>query len=53
MNWDASIICKEKFDAAARDAGSLALQTWIHGIVRWGIVWSYTLMVVYIEGRQS
>jgi glycosyltransferase involved in cell wall biosynthesis len=37
---------KEEFDAAARDAGSLAPQTWIHGIVRWGIVGAYTLMAV-------
>ena len=37
---------KEEFDVAARDAGSLAPQTWIHGIVRWGIVGAYTLMAV-------
>ena len=37
---------KEEFDAAARDAGRLAPQTWIHGIVRWGIVGAYTLMAV-------
>jgi glycosyltransferase involved in cell wall biosynthesis len=37
---------KEEFDAAARDAGSLAPQTWIHGIVHWGIVGAYTLMAV-------
>jgi glycosyltransferase involved in cell wall biosynthesis len=35
---------KEEFDAAARDAGNLGPQTWIHGIVRWGIVGAYTLM---------
>jgi glycosyltransferase involved in cell wall biosynthesis len=35
---------KEEFDVAARDAGSLAPQTWIHGIVRWGIVGIYTLI---------
>lgn len=38
---------KEEFDAAARDAGILAPQTWIHGIVRWGIVGAYTLMAWY------
>ena len=37
---------KEEFDAAARDAGRLAPQTWIHSIVRWGIVGIYTLMAV-------
>jgi len=41
-----SIQFKEEFDAAARDAGWLAPQTWIHGIVRWGIVGAYTLMAV-------
>jgi glycosyltransferase involved in cell wall biosynthesis len=35
---------KEELQAAARDAGRLAPQTWIHGIVRWGIVGAYTLM---------
>jgi glycosyltransferase involved in cell wall biosynthesis len=35
---------KEEFDTAARDAGNLAPQTWIHGIVRWGIVGIYSLM---------
>ena len=35
---------KEEFDAAARDAGNLAPQIWIHGIVRWGIVGAYALM---------
>lgn len=35
---------QEEFDAAARDAGWPAPQTWIHGIVRWGIVGAYTLM---------
>ena len=39
-----SIQFKEEFDAAARDAGWLAPQTWIHGIVRWGIVGIYMLM---------
>ena len=38
---------KEEFDAAARDAGSLAPQTLIHGIVRWGIIGAYTLMAAY------
>ena len=45
-----SIQFKEEFDAAARDAGWLAPQTWIHGIVRWGIVGAYTLMAF---SRQS
>lgn len=35
---------KEEFDVAARDAGGLAPQTWIHWIVRWGIVGAYSLM---------
>jgi glycosyltransferase involved in cell wall biosynthesis len=35
---------KEEFDVAARDAGGLAPQTWIHLVVRWGIVSAYTLM---------
>jgi glycosyltransferase involved in cell wall biosynthesis len=35
---------KEEFDVAARDAGGLAPQTWIHFVVRWGIVGIYTLM---------
>jgi glycosyltransferase involved in cell wall biosynthesis len=42
-----SIQFKEEFDSAAGDAGWLAPQTWIHGIVRWGIVGSYTLMAVF------
>jgi glycosyltransferase involved in cell wall biosynthesis len=37
---------REEFHAAARDAGNLAPQIWIHGIVRWGIVGAYTLMAV-------
>jgi glycosyltransferase involved in cell wall biosynthesis len=35
---------KEEFDVAARDAGSLAPQIWIHAVVRWGIVAAYMLM---------
>jgi len=35
---------KEEFEIAARDAGWLAPQTWIHWIVRWGIVGAYALM---------
>ncbi|MBA4423352.1 MAG: glycosyltransferase [Syntrophus sp. (in: bacteria)] len=35
---------QEEFNAAARDAGNLAPQTWIHRIVRWGIVSAYMLM---------
>lgn len=38
---------KEEFEAAARDAGLLAPQTWIHWIMRWGIVGAYTLMAAY------
>lgn len=37
---------KEEFDVAARDAGVLAPQTWIHAVVRWGIVGAYTLMAI-------
>lgn len=37
---------EEEFAAAAGDAGWLAPQTWIHGIVRWGIVGVYTLMAI-------
>lgn len=37
---------KEEFEAAAKDAGRLSLQTWIHGMVRIGIVSSYTLMAM-------
>gem|GEM_PF-321976 len=40
---------KEEFDAAARDAGTLAPQTWIHAIVRWGIVGVYSLMAALAE----
>lgn len=43
---------KEEFDVAARDAGYLALQTWIHGIVRWGIVGVYTLMAASKRRRK-
>lgn len=35
---------KEEWDAAARDAGRFSLQALIHLGVRWGIVWSYTMM---------
>lgn len=35
---------REEFDAAARDAGRLAPQTWIHWMVRWGIVGIYSIM---------
>jgi glycosyltransferase involved in cell wall biosynthesis len=35
---------KEEFDVAAGDAGYFTLQTWIHWIVRWGIVYAYTLL---------
>ena len=35
---------REEFDAAARDAGRLAPQTWIHWLVRWGIVGAYSIM---------
>jgi hypothetical protein len=31
---------------AARDAGKLAPQTWIHAIVHRGIVGAYTLMAI-------
>lgn len=43
---------REEFHAAARDAGWLAPQTWMHGIVRWGIVGAYTLMAASMrKGR--
>jgi hypothetical protein len=29
-----------------KDAGRLAPQTWIHGIVRWGIVGTYMMMAL-------
>ena len=35
---------REEFDVAARDAGRLAPQTWIHWLVRWGIVGAYSIM---------
>jgi glycosyltransferase involved in cell wall biosynthesis len=35
---------REEFEAAAADAGRLAPQTWIHWVVRWGIVGAYRLM---------
>jgi glycosyltransferase involved in cell wall biosynthesis len=38
---------KEEFDAAAGNAGWLAPQTWIHWLVRWGIVGAYTLMAAF------
>jgi glycosyltransferase involved in cell wall biosynthesis len=44
---------QEEFDAAARDAGNLAPQTWIHGIVRWGVVGVYTLMAASRVKRGS
>ena len=44
---------QEEFDAAARDVGNLAPQTWIHGIVRWGIVGAYTLMAACRVKRGS
>lgn len=44
---------REEFDAAASDAGNLALQTWIHGIVRWGIVGAYTLMAASRMKKRS
>lgn len=44
---------KEEFDAAVRDAGRLAPQTLIHGIVRWGIVGIYMLMAASRVNRGS
>ncbi len=38
---------REEFEAAARDAGRLAPQTWIHWLVRWGIVGAYSLMATF------
>jgi len=37
---------KEEWDAAVADAGFFSLQALIHLGVRWGIVWSYSLMAV-------
>ncbi len=42
---------KEELQAAARDAGRMALQTWIHRGVRWGIVGIYTLMSTVGKGK--
>jgi glycosyltransferase involved in cell wall biosynthesis len=39
-----SVQFKEEYDVATRDAGRLAPQTWIHWLVRWGIVGIYSLM---------
>ena len=44
---------KEEFDVAARDAGNLAPQIWIHAIVRWGIVGAYTLMAICKRKRRQ
>lgn len=35
---------KEEWEIAAQDAGRFSLQTLIHLGVRWGIVWSYSIM---------
>lgn len=35
---------KEEYIAAKADAGALSLQTFIHFLVRWGIVWAYSVM---------
>jgi glycosyltransferase involved in cell wall biosynthesis len=44
---------REEFDAAASDAGRLAPQTWIHWLVRWGIVGIYTLMAASHKQEKS
>jgi glycosyltransferase involved in cell wall biosynthesis len=44
---------KEEFEVAAADAGWFAPQTWIHWMVRWGIVTSYMLMSVSGENRRA
>jgi glycosyltransferase involved in cell wall biosynthesis len=41
---------EEEFQAAARDAGRMALQTWIHRGVHWGIVNIYSLMSMLGKG---
>lgn len=43
---------KEEFDVAAKDAGNLAPQTWIHWVVRWGIVGIYTLMAASRRNKE-
>jgi len=44
---------KEEWDAAAADAGRFSLQALIHLGVRWGIIWSYSLMAARrASGRQ-
>ncbi|MFH1081407.1 MAG: glycosyltransferase family 2 protein [Pseudomonadota bacterium] len=48
-----SIQFKEEFDIAARDAGRLAPQTWIHWLVRWGIVGIYTVVASIREKGES
>lgn len=44
---------KEEFDAAAADAGRFAPQTLLHWGVRWGIVWSYSLMTARRDSIQG
>ena len=44
---------KEEFEVAAADAGWFAPQTWIHWMVRWGIVTSYMLMSVSGENWRA
>ncbi len=44
---------KEEYDASARDAGRLAPQTWIHWLVRWGIVGIYTFMAASRGKKRS
>ena len=46
-----SVQFREEFAAAAADAGRLAPQTWIHWVVRWGIVGAYRLMAASGETR--
>lgn len=47
-----SIQFKEEFNTAARDAGRLTPQTWIHWLVRWGIVGIYSLMAASREQKR-
>jgi hypothetical protein len=35
---------QEEFNAAEEDTDSLVLQTWIHDVVRWGIIGVYMSM---------
>jgi glycosyltransferase involved in cell wall biosynthesis len=44
---------KEEWEAAVADAGRFSLQALIHLGVRWGIVWSYSLMAARREAQRG